>query len=67
LYIEIDAFIFKIFEDCFIESLDRELNIDVFHDKFENPWRKLIQYIFKKYTDGIMDIEEMLEDTYSII
>jgi hypothetical protein len=57
----------KIFENCFIESLEEILNIGLFHDKFENPWRKLIQYIFKKYTDGIMDIEEMLEDTYSII
>jgi hypothetical protein len=29
-----------------------------FENKFETPWRKLIQYIFKQYTDG-MNLEEI--------
>jgi hypothetical protein len=48
----------KVFEDCFIKSLaehikDQEIN---FHQVFEAAWRKFIQYIFKRYTDG-MEIE----------
>jgi hypothetical protein len=38
---------------CFIESLEDILNVSNFHDKFENPWRKLIQFIFKQYSDGM--------------
>ena len=49
----------KVFEDCFIKSLaenlnDQEIN---FHEVFDNAWRKFIQYIFKRYTDG-MEIEK---------
>ncbi len=50
----------KVFENCFIKSLEESLNVSVFHEKFENPWRKLIQYIFKQYTDG-MNFEEKEE------
>ena len=32
----------------------------MFNNKFEDPWRKLIQYIFKQYTDGMIS-EEILE------
>ena len=54
-------FIFKkIFEDCFIKSLEEYLKNDLFNEKFEKPWRKLIQYVFKQYTDGINF--EKLED-----
>jgi hypothetical protein len=38
---------------CFIESLEEILNVSNFNEKFENPWRKLIRYIFKKYEDGM--------------
>jgi hypothetical protein len=31
----------------------------MFNNKFKDPWRKLIQYIFKQYTDGM--ISEVLE------
>ena len=51
----------KIFEDCFIESLDEYLCVDLFNDKFEKSWRKLIQYVFKKYIDGI-NFEKMEEN-----
>jgi hemoglobin-like flavoprotein len=44
---------FIIFENCFIKSLDQSLRVSMFQEKFENPWRKLIQYVFKKYTDGM--------------
>ena len=27
------------------------MNVINFHEKFETPWRKLLQYIFKKYSD----------------
>ena len=54
----INIFIFKIFENCFIESLDEILSVATFQNKFETPWRKLIQYIFKQYTDG-MNLEEI--------
>ena len=58
----------KIFENCFIKSLDEILNVSNFHEKFENPWRKLIQFIFKKYTEG-MNFEQKEElkfaDKYS--
>jgi len=29
----------------------------VFNGKFENPWRKLIKFVFKFYSDG-MNFEE---------
>ena len=48
------------FEDCFIKSLEQSLNVSLFQQKFEIPWRKLIQYIFKQYTDG-MNFEEKEE------
>ena len=44
---------FKIFENCFIKSLEHSLNVEIFHQKFETPWCKLIQFIFKKYIDGM--------------
>ena len=44
---------FKIFENCFIKSLEHCLSVEIFHQKFETPWRKLIQFIFKKYIDGM--------------
>ncbi len=38
------------------------LNVnDYFYDKFEIPWRKLINYIFKQYTDGMIS-EDMLNE-----
>jgi hypothetical protein len=48
----------KVFEDCFIKSLAENLNDQAinFHEVFEVAWRKFIQYIFKRYTDG-MEIE----------
>ena len=55
----------KLFENCFIENLEESLDVSLlFKAKFEAPWRKLIQYIFKKYTDG-MSSEEMCEDFLS--
>jgi hypothetical protein len=52
----------KIFENCFIQSLNEILNVnDYFYDKFEKPWRKLIHYIFKQYTDGMIS-EDMLNE-----
>jgi hypothetical protein len=44
---------FIIFENCFIKSLEESLQVHMFKEKFENPWRKLIRYIFKKYTNGM--------------
>jgi len=44
---------FIIFEDCFIQSLKECLSMDMFYEKFETPWRKLIRYIFKQYTNGM--------------
>ena len=38
---------------CFIESLEEILNVSNFLEKFEIPWRKLIQFIFKQYKDGM--------------
>ena len=32
----------------------------LFSRKFEKPWRKLIQFIFKQYTDG-MNFEQKEE------
>ena len=51
----------KVFENCFIKSLEESLDVSVFDEKFENPWRKLIQYIFKQYSNG-MNFEEMIDD-----
>lgn len=49
---------YKLFENCFIKSLENSLNVGIlFQEKFETPWRKLIQFIFKHYTDG-MDFEK---------
>ena len=33
----------------------------MFDEKFETPWRKLIHYIFKQYTEG-MNFEELIDD-----
>jgi len=42
--------------------LNEILNVnDYFYDKFEIPWRKLINYIFKQYTDGMIS-EDMLNE-----
>jgi hypothetical protein len=49
---------YKLFENCFIKSLENSLNVGIlFQEKFETSWRKLIQFIFKHYTDG-MDFEK---------
>ncbi len=47
----------KTFEDCFINSLEESVSLSMFHEKIENPWRKLVKFIFIKYTDG-MNLEE---------
>ena len=44
---------FKIFENCFIQSLEESLQVETFQEKLENPWRKLIHFLFKQYTDGM--------------
>jgi hypothetical protein len=45
--------------------LEEYLNVDhLFHGKFEMPWRKLIQFIFKQYTDGMNSTEELKEDFF---
>ena len=53
--------IWKIFENCFIKSLEESLNFNKFHEKFEMPWRKLIQYIFKLYADGMYNQELLVK------
>jgi hypothetical protein len=52
----------KIFENCFIACLEECLNFKKFQDKFEAPWRNLIQFIFKKYKDGMISEEILDED-----
>jgi hemoglobin-like flavoprotein len=44
---------FTLFENCFIKCLYECLQVEIFQEKFENPWRKFIQHIFKHYTDGM--------------
>jgi hypothetical protein len=53
---------------CFIESLEEILNVSIFQEKFEIPWRKLVQFIFKQYSDGMKfekNEENKLVDKYS--
>ena len=50
------------FENSFIKCFEESLNVGIFHDKFEMPWRKLIQFIFKQYIDGMNTEIKIIED-----
>ena len=39
------------------------LDFKKFEEKFEIPWRKLIQFVFKKYKDGMVCEKFISEDT----
>ncbi len=63
-----NTFLKQIFENCFIESLGEILDVSNFQDKFENPWRKLIQFLFKQYSDGMNfeKKEEIKSEKYNL-